>query len=243
MTEKAPRRTEYVRLDHLTPDPANPKAHAMGTIDNSISRFGLIDQIVRDDRTGHIISGHGRHDTLTTMRDRGDSPPEGIRVDADGHWLVPVVVGWASRTDAEAHAALIALNRTTELGGWVDDSLISLLDELSDGGNDEAGLHGVGFDLDELEDLRGRLLELGDEGIEPPDVPGTLGGSGAGSEPLNVDHLMESVLDGFACIGLELPPDHLALVGRRLGLTDEQVQTFLDRLATETAEKPALLDG
>lgn len=156
MTETAPRRTEYIPLDHLLADPANPKSHSVKTIDASIGRFGVIDQIVRDDRTGYIISGHGRHETLTAMRDRGETAPEGVRVDASGHWLVPVIVGWSSRTDAEARAALIALNRSTELGGWVDDALLDLLDGLDD-------YEGVGFTENDTDDLRARLEELADE--------------------------------------------------------------------------------
>lgn len=156
MTETAPRRTEYIPLDHLLADPANPKSHSVETIDASIGRFGVIDQIVRDDRTGYIISGHGRHETLTAMRNRGETAPEGIRVDASGNWLVPVIVGWASRTDAEARAALIALNRSTELGGWVDDALLDLLDGLDD-------YEGVGFTENDTDDLRARLEELAEE--------------------------------------------------------------------------------
>lgn len=155
MTEAAPRRTEYIPLDHLMADPSNPKAHDLAVIDASVGRFGVIDQIVRDDRTGYIISGHGRHETLRRMRDRGDNPPEGIRVDAGGHWLAPVIVGWASRTDSEARAALIALNRTTELGGWVDDALLDMLDGLIEEG--DHGLEGVGFDDDSIDALRERL--------------------------------------------------------------------------------------
>lgn len=154
--ETAPRRTEYIPLDHLQADPANPKAHDGDAIDASIGRFGIIDQIVRDDRTGYIISGHGRHEALRVMRDRGDTAPEGVRVDAGGHWLIPVIVGWASRTDSEARAALIALNRTTELGGWVDDALLDLLDNLDD-------YTGVGFTEDDTDDLRARLEELATE--------------------------------------------------------------------------------
>ena len=42
------------------------------------------------------------------------------------------MTGWSSRADTEAGAALIALNRTTELGGWVDEELIRLLTDLAD---------------------------------------------------------------------------------------------------------------
>lgn len=168
--ETAPRRTEYIPLDHLTPDPANPKAHDLTVIDESVGRFGMIDQIVRDDRTGYIISGHGRHEALRVMRDRGDNPPEGVRVDAGGHWLVPVIVGWASRTDSEARAALIALNRTTELGGWVDDELLSLLDNLDD-------YTGVGFTENDTDDLRARLEELSEKSNDERDSKNESGAS------------------------------------------------------------------
>lgn len=153
-----PRRVSYLPLSDLKGDPRNPKAHDLETIDASIGRFGVLDLIVKDERTGYIISGHGRRTTLSAMQDRGETPPEGVKVDEDtGEWLVPVVTGWASRTDAEAAAALIALNRTTELGGWVDDALLDLLDELDD---TEDGLVGVGYGEDDIEALRAGLDEL-----------------------------------------------------------------------------------
>lgn len=150
-----PRRTEYLPLSALQADPRNPKAHDDEVIEASIGRFGMLDPIVRDDRTGYIISGHGRRNSLAAMEARGESAPEGIRTDPEtGEWLVPVVVGWSSRTDAEAGAALIALNRTTELGGWVDESLLELLDDLSEM---DDGLLGVGFTEEEFESLRHAL--------------------------------------------------------------------------------------
>jgi hypothetical protein len=146
-----PRKIEYVPLDALVPDPRNPKAHDQDVIDASIGRFGVLDLIVRDERTGFIVSGHGRAKVLSRMRDRGETAPEGVRLGADpSDWLIPVVTGWASRTDTEAAAALIALNRTTELGGWVDDELLSLLDELSDAD----AMTGVGFTDDDRERLQ-----------------------------------------------------------------------------------------
>lgn len=161
MTETAnptePRRLEYLPLADLKLDPKNPRAHSgEEVLDQSIGRFGYVEAVVRDDRTGFLISGHGRTKRLVAMEQAGESPPEGIKVDADGRWLVPTVVGWASRTDSEAAAALIALNRTTELGGWVDDALLDLLDDLAEM---EDGFAGVGFDQDALDDLRAVLDE------------------------------------------------------------------------------------
>lgn len=166
------RRIEYLPLGTLQGDPANPKAHDTHTINDSVGRFGYIEPIVLDGRTGYIVSGHGRTKTLLHMRDNGDTPPDGIRDDGSD-WLVPVTVGWASRTDADAHAALIALNRTTELGGWVDDELLHLLDELAEV---DGGLVGVGYTEDDIDELRDRLNDLdvpggdyvGDPDAEPP---------------------------------------------------------------------------
>lgn len=153
------RKIEYRRLESLTPDPRNPKGHEAGVIDSSVGRFGFIDPIVEDRRTGRIISGHGRTESLRAAQERGDTPPDGVRQDKDGAWLVPVVVGWASRSDTEAAAALIALNRSTELGGWEEESLLTLLDELIVLGDE--GLAGVGFDQSDIDDLRHRLDSLG----------------------------------------------------------------------------------
>lgn len=187
MTERAerpidPRQVTYLPLDDLSPDPRNPKAHDMETIDASIGRFGVLDLIVRDERTGYIVSGHGRAKAFAAMRARGESAPEGVRTDADGTWLVPVVTGWASRTDSEAAAALIAMNRTTELGGWVDEELLALLDDLA---QDEGGLEGVGFAVSDIDALRERLTDL--EG--PQDTSDRVDGSAVGTESEKVDVL------------------------------------------------------
>lgn len=204
MTTADPRQIKYLPLNSLKADPRNPKAHDQDTIDASIGRFGVLDPIVLDNRTGYIVSGHGRHKAFTSMERRGESAPEGIKLSEEGEWLVPVMTGWGSRTDSEAGAALIALNRTTELGGWVDESLLELLDEL---GEEEGGLDGVGFSLKEVEQLRsGELWNieggaagafddergLGDFDAEEGD-PERLGGADRGK-----------LLD-LAELGLEMP--------------------------------------
>lgn len=166
MPDTSSRRIEYRPLSELTPDPRNPKAHDLDTIDASIGRFGVIDAVVVDGRTGHIVSGHGRTKTLTAMRDRGEAPPEGVTFTAAGDdWLVPVMSGWSSRTDAEAAAALVALNRTTELGGWVDDALLDILDELTEMGED--ALTGVGFTAKDHEALAHLTNYMPDGGTPP----------------------------------------------------------------------------
>lgn len=122
---------ELVALDDLKPNPLNPKNHDENLLDKSLASFGYVDPIVVDERTGTMISGHGRKQVLTTMRDEGKEAPIGIEV-KNGKWLVPVVKGWASKDDTEARAALVALNRTTEQGGWDRENLLTILKELSE---------------------------------------------------------------------------------------------------------------
>ena len=159
-----PRRIEYRALSQLTEDPRNPKSHAIDTVTASVGRFGFIEPVVVDERTGYLISGHGRTKVLRAMYEKGEGAPNGVRVDEEtGEWQVPVVAGWASRTDLDASGALIALNRAGELGGWVDDALLDLLDDLSE--DDEYGFEGVGFGDTEIENLRYKLSAMDDENV------------------------------------------------------------------------------
>lgn len=203
-----PRKIEYLPISELNPDERNPKAHDEITINESVGRFGLVDLIVRDERTGKIISGHGRSKVLQSMADRGEAPPEGVKVNEEGEWLVPVVTGWGSRTDTEAAAALIALNRTTELGGWVDESLLELLDELE---QVEDGLIGIGFSSADVEALEHLTYVATEDG------------------PVrDLDSLYESVGD---------PTEEDGLTRVILQLTPETAERFQDFIGTGHEEQ------
>lgn len=139
------RRIEYVALDDLPSALVNPKRHDGDLLGASFGRFGVVDVPVIDERTGRLVSGHGRRDQLLVMRAEGAEPPEGVHVDADGRWLVPTVRGWASETDDQAHAAGVAMNRASEAGGWDDRELTELLREMNEHDPFE-GLVGTGFD-------------------------------------------------------------------------------------------------
>jgi len=145
------RTLEYLPIDKLVEADRNPKRHDQATLGASITRFGYIEPIVLDERTGKLVAGHGRLAQLRQRRTAGEAPPEGVEVDADGNWLAPVVRGWGSRDDAEAEAYLLASNRTTELGGWDPDLLADALEAATD-------LTGIGWDDD---DLRQLLAETG----------------------------------------------------------------------------------
>jgi hypothetical protein len=159
------RRLRYVPLDEVTRAITNPKLHAGEQIAASMDRFGFLEPVLHDGRTGRLIAGHGRLEELLRRRDDGDgAPPEGILVGSDGVWKVPVVYGWSSRDDAEAHAAGVALNRIVEMGGWNVPELYGLLEQLA-----ADDLPGVGFSAEQRTDL----LKM----LEPERFGGTSGGA------------------------------------------------------------------
>lgn len=148
-----PRTMEPMRLDTLRPAPRNAKDHDQDAHAASVGRFGFIEPIVIDERTGFILSGHGRHAHLLQLQATGAEPPDGIETDKAGRWLVPVVRGVSSKNDTEADAMAVALNRVGERGGWKADTLAEVLQELADQGE----LFGTGFDADELDDIMAQL--------------------------------------------------------------------------------------
>ena len=195
-----PRKIEMMPVEDLVPAERNPKAHDAEVLNGSLDRFGFIDPIVRDDRTGRLVSGHGRTEGILARMKRGDPPPEGVEVDAAGRWVVPVVTGWASANDDEAEAAGIALNRIGERGSWDEEALAGLLSNLENG----PGLAGLGYDQDDLDDLFARLQEDGGpepspDGIMQPDPYQVPDQFGAGGDPGKQSRSMvfDFLLDDF----------------------------------------------
>lgn len=143
---------EHLPITTVRGNPRNPKDHDVGLLHTSVDELGFLEPIVRDDRTGMLISGHGRVKTLLQKQAQGDSPPAGVTVDPDsGEWLVPVVTGWSSASDRQAEKALIILNRAGEAGGWDPSLLSELLAEMAE----DNDLTGTGYDAQDLD----RLLE------------------------------------------------------------------------------------
>lgn len=161
-----PRRIEFLPLDDLQGHPENPKDHDLDLLDESFDRFDFTEPPLIDERTGLLAAGHGRIERLRQRRDAGAPAPEGVVVAGDGVWLVPVVRGWASKNDDEARAYLVASNKTTEAGGWRDDLLAPLLDDLRRSA--ERGLDGVGFSQEDVDALLASLDEPADSDTEPP---------------------------------------------------------------------------
>lgn len=146
---------EYRPLHRLMRAPRNPKRHDVAAISASMRRFGYVESITEDSRTGRLVAGHGRLDELEAQRTAGDDPPDGIRVDDAGDWWVPVQCGWRSRSDDEAEAYLVASNFTSELGGWDEQELADLLSDLAS----RTSLDGTGYDRGRLDNLLAGLAK------------------------------------------------------------------------------------
>jgi ParB-like chromosome segregation protein Spo0J len=154
VTERASLVIRYVPLATLVPAIRNAKDHDVPMIRESIELHGVVEAIaVHDGRTGRMIAGHGRVETLRQMQLEKAEPPTGIRRRAK-EWDVPVQFGWSSIDDDEAEAVGIVLNRATEAGGWDTRSLAAQLAELA---KRPIGLAGTGWSTRELERLTNLL--------------------------------------------------------------------------------------
>jgi DNA modification methylase len=150
-----------IRLDAVEVLPRNAKDHDIEAIGESMYRWGFLEPILINTRTSHLLSGHGRVETLKEMQSTGNPPPHGIELDKKDHeWLIP-----CRRVDVaedEEEAAALALNKLVEKGGWDDEKLLIVLEDL----HASKKMEGTGFTLEELEDLRALLAE-----DEPENVP------------------------------------------------------------------------
>ncbi len=167
------RRVEYLPLSQVERAARNPREHAKAEIAASISRFGLGELPLLDDRTGRLVAGHGRINDLTDRYQRGLKPPDGVRIGPDGTWMVPIICGWSSDSDEAADAYLVASNQLTVLSGWDDKQLGALLTDVNR--VDPALFAATGFTDAELADLLRTPTVLPDTG--PTNSGGGQGGS------------------------------------------------------------------
>lgn len=153
-------RVELLELARLKGWEGNPKRHATAEIQASLERFGFVKPVVIDERTGVIVAGHGRVETLRRMQQAKLDPPAGIAVRADA-WLVPVLRGLSWPDELERNAYILASNKLEESGGWDDPKLAVLLKR------QDQRLNGVGWTAEEVEALLGGLNKQYQTGATP----------------------------------------------------------------------------
>lgn len=168
------RRLDLIDVDEMVAAIRNPKMHDLDGIAGSMQEFGYADTVVIDERTGHTVSGHGRIEAVQQLRDKGEDPPNGIAVKGKT-WLIPVIRGWESDSDAAAEAYLIGANRWGEKGGTDRELLAQMIGDLAE--YDEALVRAAGFDELDQHDLLAELADGAARGQHPPDdFPDLTGG-------------------------------------------------------------------
>lgn len=172
-------RLEYMPLDELRRAPRNPKDHDLGFLSRIMGKWGYTDPVLIDERTGALVAGHGRLDTLEAKRRIGDDPPKHIEVTASGDWLIPVIRGWASEDDDDAEGYLVADNRATELGGWLEGELTEVLKRQALLGTE--ALEDTGYGHEDLEVMLARQAGMFDD----QNGQDASGGGPQGDEPPN----------------------------------------------------------
>ena len=152
MPAAKPRRLVYTPLDELVPADRNARLHDLADLTAKMERFGYLDPVVLDERTGKMIGGHGRLEALQQGKAAGLPAPEGIEV-SRGVWKVPVVRGWSSSDDFEADAANLALNPSPNDPGFDQAVLAEILGDLQSA----SALEGTGYDESALSALLASL--------------------------------------------------------------------------------------
>ncbi len=138
---------EWVAIDRLHPNPANPRVndHAVEPVASSIRRFGWQQPLVAKPN-GEIVAGHTRFKAAQQL----------------GLDTVPVFRFTGSDIDAVAFG--IADNKTASIASWDEPALAKLLAQLQV----EDALDGVGFSEQEV----ALLLRSHDGEVDEDDGPG-----------------------------------------------------------------------
>jgi len=138
-----------VPLDSLHLDPANAREHGPENLEAilaSLKRFGQAEPLVVQKATGRVIGGNGRH---AAMRRLGWTECDVVEVEVD---------------DLTATALGIALNRSSDLASWNEDTLAKLLRELKE----QDALEGVGYSDKDIEDLFAGLDDTPSSDVDDP---------------------------------------------------------------------------
>lgn len=146
-------RIEMTPISEIMRWPRNPKEHDLDLIESSLRRFGFVEPLVFDERTGRLVAGHGRTETCERMIERDLAPPARVVVREDGQWLLPVVRGISFENESEAEAYVVVANSSVLAGGWDESKLVAILNDQ----RANATLAGTGFDSASLDAMLANL--------------------------------------------------------------------------------------
>jgi DNA modification methylase len=122
-------RIEYLPLEEIREAASNPKEHDLARLDASFARNGFVSPMIVEEDSGKLVAGHGRLEALRKRKAAGKPAPDGIKVAEDGAWLAPVVRGVSLGDKAAGY--ILADNRLVELGGWNQEGLVLMLNEIA----------------------------------------------------------------------------------------------------------------
>lgn len=142
-------RYRRVPIDDLTPHPRNPRRGNVGAIRESIRSNDFVGAVIVQRSTGYVIAGRHR---LEAAREEGATELPVLEVDVD---------------DETALRILLADNRTSDLAGYEDETLLALLREIGAG---EGTLEGTGWTFEDFQALEADLAAiLGAQPLTEPD--------------------------------------------------------------------------
>lgn len=153
---KTQTKTRVVRMNisELNPAPYNPRRisdKSLTGLSASIERFGLVQPIVWNERTKHIVGGHQR---LKVIQERGEKECDVVVVDLD---------------ESEEKALNVSLNNPHICGEWTEDleKLLAEIREITPDAYDDLLLDAL---LDDIPD--GSIPDQDDGSLdEIPEVP------------------------------------------------------------------------
>lgn len=141
-------------IAELKPAPYNPRAELLPgqpryrKLRRSLERFGLVEPLVWNEVTGHVVGGHQR---LAILRELG---------------VAEVPVSVVDLSLEQEKALNVVLNNREAQSDWDLPRLRELLDELAQG--PEPALAATGFDPGHLELLRQQLAPAPPPALEEP---------------------------------------------------------------------------
>lgn len=139
---------EWVKLADVVEADENPRDHDIPYIQSLIRRFGFLQPVVHDERTGKLVMGHGRLAALRGMLADGEDAPGNIQ-ELEDDWALPRVRGFSSQDDDEALVLQIADNRADERSSWQPGPLFDWLSGFASDRPDLLPL--VGYDSVDLD--------------------------------------------------------------------------------------------